>query len=196
MDIAKFLVKVADKLDAHNAEESSMAANAIDFAISDSAGTVETLAAITNFATILDCDGHEKAAEILDQVLKTAAAKTKAPYADLYDSKAHNEQTLYNALKDATIEVKEPHLEGWKGGDHPLLTRYSPDYPGVMLLRIADGIYQDMLSKKVYDFKNGFVTENGTRYYGGSVANQTPNAQNGARQPMLADSQGLKTRPQ
>lgn len=197
----KFLVKVANRLDQDVRDPSKWASNAIDLAIESAKDSEQpyevALASIASFASSLDSDGHIEVANILDTVLKTAAINGGAgsDYAHLYDSKANNEQTFYNAVKQEAAKAKEPALETWKGGNHPLLTRYSPDYPGVMLLRISDGVYQDTLSKKVYDFKNGFVSDTGIRYYGGSVAYQTPTAQNSSRSPMVWESQHLKVRP-
>jgi hypothetical protein len=54
-----------------------------------------------------------------------------------------------------------------------LSTRYSPDRPGVQARRIADGVYQDPYTGKVYDWNEGFRTEQGEEYHGGGVSLQT-----------------------
>jgi hypothetical protein len=195
----KFLLKVANKLDNEQSQHTVMAANAIDMAIQESKNSVgsayfRTLDKLAQFATMLDVDGHLKVADILDVVLNKAA-QTNNDYSHLYDSKAHREQTLFQALVDEASEAKEPSMETWQGTNPSLLTRYSPDYPGVMMQRISDGVYQDLLSKKVYDFNSGFISDTGERYYGGSVAHQTPTAMNYQNSPQVLESKHLRTRP-
>lgn len=54
-----------------------------------------------------------------------------------------------------------------------LSTRYSPDRVGVQARRIADGVYQDPITNKVYDWNEGFTTEDGAKFEGGKVSLQT-----------------------
>jgi hypothetical protein len=189
-----FLFKVANKLDIEGRVDMKWAANAIDMAVRSTPNYEGALQQLVQFATMLDVDGHAKEAFILDRVLNKAA-ESASDYSHLYDYKAHREQSLFNALEDEAAKAKEPELETWQGGGHPLLTRYSPDYPGVMMQRISDGVYQDLLSKKVYDFKSGFISDSGERYYGGSVSNQTPTAMNYANSPQVLESKHLRVRP-
>jgi hypothetical protein len=192
----KFLVKLADKLDTKGFPEMRWAANAIDMAVQSSKGNyVDTLKFLTQFSTMLDVDGHTKTASILDKAL-SKAAESAGDYSHLYDYETHRKQTLFQALEDEAAEAKEPELETWRGGGQPsLLTRYSPDYPGVMMQRISDGVYQDLLSKKVYDFHSGFISDSGERYYGGSVAYQTPTTMNYGNSPQVLESKHLRVRP-
>ena len=200
----ELLLKVADRLDSKGTSMTSMAANAIDIAVKEamasSADTYEaSLVNLVKFATWFDLDGNTGVADMLDGLLKRAAEyaipKQLPSAKDLYDYKQHKNDSLFTALFEEKIKISEPELETWKGGGHPLLTRYSPDYPGVMLYRVSDGVYQDVLSKKIYDFRNGFVSDKGTRYYGGSVAYQTPTAGNYMRAPQITESRHLKIRP-
>lgn len=194
------LTKIANQLDQRGRQSDRLASTAIDFSLEEAAvGTLSyagSLAYLTAFTNMLDEDRYTEAVRILDTVLKTAATQSKQnPYADLYDAKRHNESSFLMKMEREVATAQEPSLETWKGGGHPLLTRYSPDYPGVALLRVSDGVYQDTLSKKVYDFKNGFVSETGVRYYGGSVANQTPSGESIRRSPMVYESQNLMSSP-
>lgn len=193
MDI-KEIVKIANKFDAKG---NRVAANALDMAVKEAkSDNVGVLNVLHKFVNWLDIDGHHKIADDLDAVLKTAAqAVSNEAYKHLYDHVGHREQTLFQALEDEAADAKEPDLETWKGGGHPLLTRYSPDYPGVMMQRITDGVYQDLLSKKVYDFRSGFISDTGERYYGGSVANQTPTALHWKNSPQVLESKHLRVRP-
>lgn len=54
-----------------------------------------------------------------------------------------------------------------------LSTRYSPDRPGVQTRRIADGVFQDPYTNKIYDYNDGFKTEDGREFSGGSPAFQS-----------------------
>ena len=54
-----------------------------------------------------------------------------------------------------------------------LSTRYSPDRVGVQARRIGDGIMQDPFTNKIYDYNEGFKTEDGREFPGGSPALQT-----------------------
>jgi len=56
---------------------------------------------------------------------------------------------------------------------HHLSTRYSPDRPGVQAMRVSDGVFQDPYTNKVYDYNEGFTTEDGRNFPGGSAAFQT-----------------------
>jgi hypothetical protein len=54
-----------------------------------------------------------------------------------------------------------------------LSTRYSPDRIGVQARRISDGVYQDPITNKIYDWNEGFTTEDGQDFPGGQVSLQT-----------------------
>jgi hypothetical protein len=54
-----------------------------------------------------------------------------------------------------------------------LSTRYSPDRIGVQAERVSDGVYRDPITKRVYNWNEGFKTENGQEFYGGNVSLQT-----------------------
>ena len=54
-----------------------------------------------------------------------------------------------------------------------LSTRYSPDRVGVQALRVSDGVVQDPITNKIYDWKEGFKTEDGEVFDGSSVSLQT-----------------------
>ncbi len=57
--------------------------------------------------------------------------------------------------------------------DRSLSTRYSPDRVGIQARRISDGVYQDPITNKVYDWNEGFTTEDGQKFEGGRVSLQT-----------------------
>lgn len=178
-----------------------VAANAIDMAVQEVALTSNSFSdavkCLVVYANILDADGQTEVVEILDAVLSTIdakIAKIAATRDELYDAKANNKATLFNALL-AETETVEPIYEGLGGTASTLATRNSPDHPGVMMLRVSDGVYQDMLSKKVYDFNKGWIDEKGVKHSGGSVANQTPIYNQYLYMPQIFESRHLSSRP-
>ncbi len=54
-----------------------------------------------------------------------------------------------------------------------LSTRYVPDMPGVQALRVSPGVVQNPYTKKTYDYNEGFTTDDGRVFQGGSVDLQT-----------------------
>jgi hypothetical protein len=57
--------------------------------------------------------------------------------------------------------------------DRSLSTRYSPDRVGVQARRVSDGVSQDPVTNKIYDWNEGFKTEDGETFNGGGVSLQT-----------------------
>lgn len=54
-----------------------------------------------------------------------------------------------------------------------LSTRYSPDRVGIQAMRVSDGVYKDPYTNKVYDYNEGFKTEDGRNFPGGSASLQS-----------------------
>ena len=188
----KTILKIANELDSRGLK---IAANAVDMAVVEAANENIGIANVLHkFANVFDKHGQAKVADTLDLVI-TALLKT-ARTSPLYDSKKHHREELFQAFKDEADTAVEPYFESWRNGAHPLLTRYSPDYPGVMMQRLSDGVYQDMLSKKVYDFAAGFISDTGKRYYGGSVSEQTPSSAEWMNTSQVYESKHLQSRPQ
>ena len=57
--------------------------------------------------------------------------------------------------------------------DRSLSTRYVPDKAGVQGRRISDGVMQDPVTNKIYDWNEGFKTEDGETFNGGAVSLQS-----------------------
>ena len=72
---------------------------------------------------------------------------------------------VFPEQSDASNQYAEPQRS--------LSTRYSPDRVGVQARRVSDGVYQDPYTNKVYDYNEGFKTENGEEFSPSSVDNQT-----------------------
>lgn len=82
------------------------------------------------------------------------------------------ERALYGVTPPGYPEKKDTDIST-RQYDRSLSTRYSPDRPGVMTRRIADAVYQDPITGKIYDWNEGFKTESGEEFNGGSVQLQT-----------------------
>jgi hypothetical protein len=192
----KNLIKYANLMDEKGY---TVAANAIDMACKDSNGNYDrAIQSLTAFALLLDADGFTEEADFLDIMLSVPGMSKNAELADTsskYDYQAHRKDTLFDALIREHTKT-EPDMQHMRGENPTLLTRYSPDYPGVMMQRISDGVYQDLLSKKVYDFNAGFISDTGIRYHGGSVAHQTPDVSSLLGSNFRFESRQLSSRPQ
>lgn len=74
---------------------------------------------------------------------------------------------LYPIASHPKVDITEEPI------NRTLSTRYSPDRVGIQARRIADGVIQDPLTNKTYDWNEGFTTESGETFDGGSVELQT-----------------------
>lgn len=163
---------------------------------------VEAISDLKSIADSLDASGDDslmKKASALDEILftivsnveeqeefkKSFARKIEEIKKHSYDLKHGNPvspisnivsigapQSKENA---AASEKKNSSSKDLRPLQAPLSTRYCPDHPGEMLMRISDGVYQCMLDHKEYDFKSGFTTAKGNKVPGTSVENQTIN---------------------
>lgn len=180
-------------------------ANAIDIALEESTLNNKDLSYVVSrlseFANCFDNGKEYRSANIIDNFINKFAAELWDSANDRdskYNFKDHNEKSLYTKLKekvDIDFPKHESVLETMHGSAPSLLTRHSPDYPGVPLLRVSDGVYQDVMTRKVYDFNKGFVSDTGKVYPGGSTAHQTPTSDQYLSFQQVLESRTLKTRP-
>lgn len=205
----KSFVRFANACDAVGDKDHVRAATAVDMALQEASSATKAknqlnyvyavLSKVAQFSTIMDFEGHKRTADILDTFLKNAEKELPPSANDRdskYDAKANNASGLYKALEEMLKqEPVESVLETMKDSASSLLTRYSPDYPGVMLMRVSDGVYQDMLTRKVYDFNKGFVSDSGVVHPGGSTAYQTPTTDQYLAFQQVFESSSLRTRP-
>lgn len=104
-----------------------------------------------------------------------------------YPKEKLDEMYGHKAIADAVekqVKVRRPLQE-------PLSTRYSPDRPGVSLLRITDRVYQDPTTGKVYDYAAGYTTEKGTEVPGGGVDQQIPDINEHQSRSLFTTREGL-----
>lgn len=147
---------------------------------------VEELAAL---ATALDESGDEvlmKQASVLDEILISIGSDPKAQKAfkQAEEQEINRLKAKYNN-KDMKIVAKEgdyqekarkaidENVKTYKPMEASLSTRYSPDMPGVSMVRISEGVYQCPVTKKIFDFRAGYTTVNGNKVPGTDVSNQT-----------------------
>lgn len=153
---------------------------------------------VTKFANVLDQDGFRRVADLLDVALYSHAElpDSSNDRDEKYDAKKNNESALFNALKqEYKVQHQDNAIESYNGGAHAMQTRYSPDFPGVNLMRVSDGVYQDMMTHQIYDFNKGFTTQSGEVYLGGSAAHQTPPAESYRGYNQVFETKGLTSRP-
>lgn len=189
------LVRFANFLDKNGPDE-VMAANAIDMAIAEAGDSEEpfenTVKTLCVFCNLLDSDGKHEIADIIDSVIESVSSVE-----ELTVTAAEKNLNLFDSLV-GEIDKVQPHREGFEETGLPgstLSARTSPDNPGVMMLRVEDGVYQDILTKKVYDFNKGWVDDKGNKHPGGSVSNQTALYNQYLFAPQIFESSHLKHRP-
>lgn len=189
-ELIQFLFSAADILKGMQKEEP------VETTGHDVGSHVDTsgLEMIASLATIFDSEpGLEKMASVLDEILLTIGApkgalnkiknaednevdKLRAKYREEASVKAYSgakEQEAKNNNTDEALKAIEKGVKAYRPNEHALSTRYSPDMPGVPLMRIGDGIFQDLITKKIYNFESGYTDNEGNKIPGGSVSNQT-----------------------
>jgi hypothetical protein len=95
-----------------------------------------------------------------------------------YETREH-----YPSMRGGKVDTKDLYGVGipehkavdlsTKVYNRSLSTRYSPDRVGVQARRVSDGVYQDPITNKTYDWNEGFTTDDGSKFSGGNVSLQT-----------------------
>lgn len=162
---------------------------------------------IGEIAQDLDDSGDEelqKQASVLDEILLTigsdkglqkAFKKAEMDEIDRLRSKYRKEkgEELYSTSDSSFGKDKQEEYEKavkekvktFRPLEAPLTTRYCPDMPGVPMMRISDGVWQNPITKKIYDFSAGFTTEKGNKVPGTSVSGQTDMNQRAEHEHMM-----------
>lgn len=116
---------------------------------------------------IADADQHGAFQHFQSNVAEYA---TRERYLSLRggDSISRERDSLYGVgpeHEDSHVptEYVAPHLS----------TRYSPDRVGIQAMRVSDGVFQDPYTNKVYDYNEGFSTEDGSSFPPGHASLQT-----------------------
>lgn len=117
----------------------------------------------------------------LDGIMKTAEqfGLLQNPTSDVVVYETREHEVLQRGGK-RTEELYGVGIPDYKDTDisvdkysRSLSTRYSPDRVGVQARRISDGVYQDPITRKNYNWNEGFKTEDGKEFFGGNVSHQT-----------------------
>lgn len=176
------LIKAAEGLDEARTQDAEQALEGIEAVLlgcsvgitSDAA----VLAHLTKVANHLDDNYKHGAADILDKIVLafeykiTPRSESRAP---LYDAAEHNKSQMWEQTKREIAENrKQDAVLSHRPTALTLKTRYSPELPGVQVYHVADGVQQDSITHKIYDWNTGFTLNDGTKIPGGSVAEQTP----------------------
>lgn len=125
-----------------------------------------------------------KQASVIDEILISIGANPKAgeAFKKAQDEEIERLRAKYNKKEEPKQENKmaqeaikaiEEKVKRYMPLEAPLSTRYSPDMPGVMLVRIGDNVWQCPVTKKIYDFANGYTTAKGNKIPGTSVSEQS-----------------------
>lgn len=158
--------------------------------------TVQDVEELGAVAQALDESGDpvlQKQASVIDELLFTMGSDPKARMAfkkaqddevDRLRAKYREQrgEEAYSVVKtqqdkehrvNEAIKAIDEKIKRYRPLEAPLSTRYSPDMPGVSLMRIGDNVYQCPVTKKIYDFRSGYTTAKGNQIPGGDVSNQT-----------------------
>lgn len=127
----------------------------------------------------------EKTASALEEILLTVGAKAVSNMKKAEDEELDRLKKKYKvsndiyAVSELDKKIKEDYIKEYdkkvktyKPLEASLSTRYSPNMPGVSLIRIDDDTYQCPITGEKFDYKSGFTTANGNKVPGTSVENQ------------------------
>lgn len=149
----------------------------------------KSLEELASIATAFDYSGDpnlKKQASVIDELLLTIAApsdflKNKQAAEDQrikdlqrqYQNPTKELESL-NEIEKSTKAIQDSEMtKNYRIMEHSLSTRYDPDYPGTLVQRVGDNMWQSEMTKKIYDYNNGFTLLNGSKVPGGSVSEQT-----------------------
>ena len=126
------LQKSANLLDQAGTESALQASEGIDAALTDVDASIteaQVVDRLGKVADLLDASGHVEAAALIDTIIKDAVELPKIPSRfesreELYDSAAHNRDTMWENVKSEVAENrKEHHLTTMRGTAPSLSTR-------------------------------------------------------------------------
>jgi len=174
----------------------------------------QSLEELAELASAFDLSGDpelQAEASAIDQVLLALAAPGEAVTKInlVYDKeleelrKTRRSREIEKKYSNPRKELQEMHghraiadavdknVRRYRSMEAPLSTRYSPDRPGVSLMRITDGVYQDPTTGKTYDYRAGYTTDKGNEIPGGSVDQQIPDLNDHQSRSLFTTREGL-----
>ncbi|HUU87533.1 MAG TPA: hypothetical protein VMX17_07235, partial [Candidatus Glassbacteria bacterium] len=116
----------------------------------------------------------QKRASMLDDIMMTIAADSESQrrYKEDYDRKIEEIKRKANQPV-ASKKAEDSKKKTLNPNEGSLLTRYCPDHVGVQLYRQSETERKCPVDGKIYNYSEGFTTEDGTRNPGGTVEGQT-----------------------
>lgn len=149
----------------------------------------KSLEELAHIANAFDASGDpnlKKQASVIDELLLTIAAppdflkKKQAAEDKAIDElqkKYKNPKKELESLNKVEDSIKSIENSGmtkdYRIMEHALSTRYDPDLPGVLTSRVGDGVWQSEMTKKVYDYNEGYSLSSGNKVPGSNVSEQT-----------------------
>lgn len=176
IEAAQLLKKAASKVESIEPPEAS----------NINANSLDELAAIATAFDASNDPALKKQASVIDELLLTIAMPPEAAQ----NKKAAEEQRIkdlqakyqnpskelssLNGVKESVQAIQDSGItKDYRLMEHALSTRYDPDHPGAMVSRVGDGLWQSEMTKKVYDYNEGFALMNGSKVPGGNVSEQS-----------------------
>lgn len=176
IEAAQLLKKAAQKVESIEPPEESVL----------NEKSLEELASIANAFDASGDPNLKKQASVIDELLLTIAAppdflkKKQAAENKMIDElqkKYKNPVTELESLNNVESSIKNIDASGmtkdYRIMEHALSTRYDPDLPGVLTTRVGDGVWQSEMTKKVYDYNEGYSLSDGAKVPGSNVSEQT-----------------------
>lgn len=122
--------------------------------------------------TIFSKEKFNKTADENDQI-----DKLKEKYRQREMDEKYKNPSIAIAKQDNTTGVADKMSETFKKKQYrpmeaALSTRTCQDHAGVPLIRVGEDVYQCNLDKKIFDFKQGYTLNSGTKVPGSAVENQ------------------------
>lgn len=172
---------------------------------------IDDIAALASEFADSDNEVFVRTASVLDQILLSigtpsdAVAKYKAAQLaeldKLREKYKHQEEDRELKKKEdsskdlntkAYVDSIDKSIKEYRPLEASLSTRTCPDHPGAQVTRIADGVIQCELDKKIYNYNEGFTTMRGSLVPGGNVSLQTKNLSENAVPRMFFDTRETK----
>ena len=138
--------------------------------------TSEFVERLIVIADELDQKQHVELADKMDRIIEKSRENLAVveDLVEVADSLDHANEPMLAEAVDSLIGIRKTAEPVVPGHLRTLSTRYCPDHPGVMTVRISENTYQCPLDGSTYNYETGFQNYKGEVVPGGSVAGQTP----------------------
>ncbi len=162
---------------------------------------LDAMSDLKSLADNFDSSGDEnlmKTAGVLDEILLTITSNVQQQEAfkknfekKIDDIKKRSKEAKSKLTSEATEDKekseKKEKDKSLRPLEAPLSSRYCPDHHGESLCRLSENVYYCPMTKKQYDFENGYVTDKGNKVPGTTVSNQTMDSNDISIKVMFGD---------